>query len=235
MNVNLLLGSTGSAQGLSNPHFAYAIGGASSPSDFWTVGGGLQIYDVNHTTPPLFQDDVILRGGKVTVHVTIPTSNTDSIACRLFWIRTVPDSVSGQVILGSIGTVPWGWDPSCSPDFDRLVGRVMFTNEAILNPDNHYVSFQVKLPIQKINQVAWLQGGPQTALVVQTVNLTSGADVAVNLAFAWNLSFSGDANGVFTTPLSGLVTPPTKLRVSSTSVRSSPDVKMNVDQKPPRR
>lgn len=233
MNVNIIDGGTGTTRGASTPILVYAVGTAGTPAPFWEVAGGLQVYDVAHTPPPLFQDDLIVRGGKVTFHVAIDGNVTDAVGVRLFWIRTFKDSVPGFIVLGSsFGPQTWGWDPSCFANFDRLVGKVMFTNEAVLNEDNHYVTFEAKLPVQKVNQVDWLQGGPQTALVLHTTNLTSTNNVSIRVAGTWNMSFSGDANGQ-TGALASAVTQIPQLRVSTRSRAATSDSGMVLD--PPTR
>lgn len=189
-------GSTGGTQGFSSPDLHFAVGGLSVPTAFWTTGGGLQAYDLTSPTPPLFQDDLIIRGGKVSLHVSVPATVVDAVAIRVWWIRTVKNAVAGATAIGPLGIQPYGWDPSTLADFDRIVGSIIHTSEAVLNPDNSYATFEIRVPIQKANQVDWLQGGPQILYAFQTTNLSSNTSVPINWTSTWNLSFSGDANGI---------------------------------------
>lgn len=128
--------------------------------------------------------------------MAIAPTVTDAIGVKIWWIVTVKNSVPGAVILLPFGVQPWGWDPSCFADFKNLIGKVFHTNECILNPDNRYAAFELRLKPRKLDQVEWLQGGPQVGLVIQTCNLTSTANVPLAFVNTWNLSFSADANGV---------------------------------------
>jgi len=184
---------TGTTQGVSIPLFVYGVGWAQTPDQFWTIGGGLQQYDAG-IGAPTFQDDLIIRGGRVGLHLSLLDGVTDTVAVRVWWISTVKNSLASAVFPAAFGTQPWGWDPSVFVNFDRLIGKVIHTHETLLGPDNHYCTFEIKHPVKKANQVDWAQGGPQIGCVVQTTNLTSTSNISLSAVGTWNLSFSGDVN-----------------------------------------
>lgn len=186
-----LTGGTGTSKGLSIPLFVFAVGGSTTPLPFWLPAGGLQQYDIG-VPAPIFQDDLIVRGGTVNVILAVDAAITDIVGCRMWWIATV-DSPNLTILPGT--ALPWGFDPSTIADFSLLVGKVFHKSEAMLGPDNHVVSFEMKVSPRKVDQARYEAGGRQIALYLEVVNFTTTNDVALSVTFSHNMSFSGDANG----------------------------------------
>lgn len=158
-------------------------------SPFWTAAGGAQPTDTGGTVP-LFQGDIILRGGMISQTVSIAPLSSDQIAVDTWIVWTQP---SPRGIVPT--TAGWGWDPTSTADFVREVGKPRHFKRTILSTNQLYVTIDYRLPCMKIDQSVFQQSGRQPMLLTMVTNLTSTTAAAYTIIYKWNVSYSGDAIG----------------------------------------
>jgi len=154
---------------------------------FWVAAGGLRSIDVG-VAPPIFQDDIILRGGIVGIRYT-NSANSDAKSLRVFLIRTTGDPDFSNIPT----TFGVGYDPTITAEFRQQVGSVLMAREFTLEQDDQ-ASIEYKVPPQKIDQGGSINNVAYRLQWITLVHNTAdpSADQTITRVKYWNLSFSGD-------------------------------------------
>jgi len=163
---------------------------------FWTVAGGATAVDTA-VPVPLFQDDIILRGGMINLSIGSNPANNNDLKVKVYLI--ISDETPGIGALtppngtgGVSGNFPREWDPSLVPDsHNQFAKKILMTKTALIKVgDSLQVSYRLRT--QKIDQEDYLNDNNKMWWVVHAVcNSTSGEAFRVTSSF--NLSFCGDA------------------------------------------
>ena len=164
---------------------------------FWTAAGGAVGVDTA-VAVPTFQDDIILRGGVISL--TIGNSSEATIAdirVRIWLIisdqtpgigATVPPNGSG----GADTNFSRDWDPSLVADSRKeFAKRIVLQREALVQNGETMV-VRHRLRTQKIDQEDYLDDNNKLFWVV-AVSPNSVLANAFTCTASYNLSFSGDA------------------------------------------
>ena len=164
---------------------------------FWTAAGGAVGVDTA-VAVPTFQDDIILRGGVISL--TIGNDNQGSltdIRVRLWLIvsdqtpgigATVPPNGSG----GTATNFSRDWDPSLVADSHKeFAKRIVLQREAFVQNGETLV-VRHRLRTQKIDQEDYLDDNNKLFWVV-AVSPNVGVANDFTCTASYNLSFSGDA------------------------------------------
>lgn len=163
-----------------------------SVQPFWTTPAALPV-DTGNAVPG-FGRNIVIRGGRIILSVSLRTSTPDTVKARVWLIYRKP-CTDDTLLPSSSSTNAWTWDPSVTPDFTRY-GRVLRTWQAILEPTTGSCSFQVfhTLRPQKIDHENFEQKGQTLEWVVGLHKLSNiGAAVApTDVQYGHSLSFSGD-------------------------------------------
>lgn len=164
-------------------------------SAFWTAAGGA--IDVDGGTMPIFNDDLVIRGGSVWCTITYVDSVTvlgDHVKCRLFLVRGAPNvNLSGF----NSATRSASWDLTMFPEFKYTIGKVIMSKEFDLgSTQGDSRTIRYRLGVQKIDASAWsaLQTGRLFWVLIMHNPATDDAS-NVNLTFGMSLSFTGDSVG----------------------------------------
>lgn len=158
-------------------------------SFFWTTAGGAQPASPGGSVP-LFEAEIILRGGKWSISYT----NTDASRIIRVWVWYV--YTTGRPDTSIIPTTAnVGWDPSVIPDFRQKYGKVFRQEAVILSPGQCWSS-EKKLGIKRIDQSDFSSLLGNTPVVLMGVeNMTDAVSATGLLKHTLNVSFSGDAIG----------------------------------------
>jgi len=168
---------------------------------FWTVAAGLQQNDVG-VTPPIFNGDIILRGGigRITISNLPDLTGTSLDNCRVT-VFAVWTTASPILPAGFPATPSTMWDPSVQPEFEKF-GKVLFKRDVILKADGDSVQFDFKFKVQKIDQQVFLQTNRGSSLIwMLLVSQLSNSEAPGNIVETFqvqtshNVSFSADAIG----------------------------------------
>jgi len=172
--------------------------GRGGGSPFWVVDGGAQPLDIG-TGVPIFQDDIILRGG--IARATFFNNNTTTpIRCRIFavWSTQYPEDKYADEFARRLE-----WDPSTEPEAHRF-GRIVFSKEAILQPRSPMmVTYRFrpqKLDQGKFRGIDGISGDTPSASTLfwffKASRLAPGdEDNGMVWTTSYNVAFSGDARG----------------------------------------
>lgn len=160
---------------------------------FWTVGGGAQELDAGAGVP-LFEGDVVLRGGIVKMSFTNNWSSvggSDPVRVVVFAVWTNPD----PNLFAFSAVQPLLWDPSHQQEFRRY-GKVLYRREWLLKGDSEVCELTHRMRVQKIDQGIHQNFGSSLAffvLVSQTANTEAViAGETVTIVNSISFSFSGD-------------------------------------------
>lgn len=157
---------------------------------FWAANGGAQSVDAA-TPVPIFGSTITIRGGIARITLTT-TSTDDPLRVRVFavWTNKRPSIPAGGT------AVALDWDPSCFPSFDRIVGKVLFSKEALLLPGGNSLTCSYRLKAQRIDKETFNNDGNQLFWYYSVCQLSNvEAIAAAETVFAvtsFNLSFVGD-------------------------------------------
>lgn len=154
---------------------------------FWTTAGGGIVVDTGNTLP-LFSGDIILRGGVYTCTFSNTTAN--DMVLKIWMSTTVGDP--SLAIVPS--TVPIGWDPSSSPDFNSQVAKTWEQKTVHIEGGNSY-SISKRFKLQKIDSVTYGIEGLSPVIWMSIGNLGHSTASICRVARSYNLSFSADAIG----------------------------------------
>lgn len=154
---------------------------------FWLTAGGAVRVDTAGTMP-LFNGDIILRGGIFSF--TISNQNATDVRASIWLIQSVqdPDFVFEPANVSQL------WDPSVSPDFVSHLGKP-FVNRTILIEGGTSYTFTRRLNMQKIDQTTYNLEGRSPLIYLSISNVGQAAATTVRLTRSYNLSFSADAIG----------------------------------------
>lgn len=160
---------------------------------FWTSGGGTQSVD-GGVTVPTFGSTIVVRGG--TARITFAHNGTadtdDGVRIRVWAVWTGYEPAN----FPTPGTVPLEWDPTCHPSFQRNVGKLLYSREAIVVKGGESLTCTHRLRVQKLDKEIFSNNG-STLYWFYTVSQTSNNEAiaaaeSVTATYSFNLSFSGD-------------------------------------------
>lgn len=158
-------------------------------SFFWTAAGGAQPETAGGTVP-LFDAEIILRGGKWTLSYT-NTSTTDVIKMSVWYVFTNsrPDT---SIIPTTAGP---GWDPSVIPDFAYKYGKIFKSETVILSPLQSWTT-ERRLGIKRIDQSDFTTLiGNSPVILFGLENMSQNLSATGFTKHTLNCSFSADAIG----------------------------------------
>lgn len=167
--------------------------GVTTP--FWVAGGGAVSSDTG-VPVPLFNGDIILRGGLARASFN-NNATSDSVRVRVFMVKSIYNP--NFSILPGAGTAvtPTSWDPSLLPDFVKF-GKVIKSWEFWLLPGQRPMTLVWPLKTRKIDQDVHVTARGQRYWWMFTISNGSNVDGAANVIqyhLSHNLSFVGDAIG----------------------------------------
>ena len=166
---------------------------------FWTPAGGAIPIDTAVTVPN-FQDDIILRGGMLSMNVCntgVGGIESGDINVTVYLIISDELPSIGALIppdgsTGSTATFSRDWDITCVPDSKRVFAkRTLLMRNALLKPLDS-VKVMHRLRVQKIDQQDYLNDNNKMYWVVK-VSSNHGNTDGYRVTASYNLSFSGDA------------------------------------------
>lgn len=156
----------------------------NSNNVFYTAAGGA--VPIDSTVPvPIFQDDIVVRGGRIGLKLTAPP--TETVVCKVWLVWTVAEP-SLTLIPPSATT---SWDPTCVPAFRDKVGRIVMYREVLIEPSDT-ASFEWRLRPFKYDKESFLFQGNEFQWLVLFYNTYDANAVEVMFIKDFNLSFSGD-------------------------------------------
>lgn len=163
---------------------------------FWLAGSGAQPIDAGGTVP-IFNGDIILRGGIVKLTLTnTPNADglgSDPVRVNVFAIWTNKFYNSGYTLPT---VVPLTWDPQVLPDFVTY-GKVLYRKDFLLKGDGEVAEITHRMRVQKIDKAIFNAGGSRLEffiLLSQTSNTEAvAASESVSVQNSINFSFSSDA------------------------------------------
>jgi len=162
---------------------------------FWEAGGGA--LDVDGGTMPLFTDDIVIRGGKVSITITFVDASValgDHLKLR---IHLVKGAKNVNLTNFNSSARDAAYDSTMFPEFRDVVGRIVLSRSFQLSPEqgsSRTISFRI--PIQKVDIGAWssLSTG-RYYWVLMANNPANNTATVANITMSMNLSFSGDVIG----------------------------------------
>lgn len=166
-----------------------ATGGAGNP--FWINAGGAVTPDTGAALP-LFVNDIILRGGRISCTVSVLGDITNPVYVRMYLMRTVPvpDFTLLPAALGMMS------DPDDAADVTTKTGKIIMRREGMLNDDSSSMKVDYRLSPQKIDQIRFQSNtGAQLVWLITAANIHNATTVPFNVVNGWNVSFSADAIG----------------------------------------
>ncbi len=168
-----------------SPSWGGNVSTGGSTSDFWQPTGGAREIGSNAFRDP---GDLTIRGGRWGRRYF----NGGNTAVRLerweiYWKPNQPVIPIPPTQVGFVEQV--GWDPTYIPDFQNKfrVGRKFVTT---IEPGDTF-TIENKIPIQKIDQTIWQNGG-QRPWVYETMNNANDEQVPVTVTAWHSVSFTGD-------------------------------------------
>lgn len=165
----------------------------SNGNAFWTAAGGA--LDIDGGTIPLFLDDLVIRGGTLSVTLTyVDDTITLGDHCKL---RIALIKGAQNINFGTFnGTRDANWDTTMFPEFTSTIGSVVFSREFDLQNNGTSMTFKRRIGIRKIDQGQWVTlGGARHYWYISATNPVNSASVPITLTFGMNMSFSGDIIG----------------------------------------
>lgn len=160
---------------------------------FWGATGGA--IDVDGGTIPTFSDDLIIRGGSLSLTVTYVDNTValgDHCKVKIMLIKGA-DNINFS---GFNGIRDANWDSTMFPEFRARVGKVLFQKEFDLGTEiGTAMTFKRRIGIQKIDTEGWgVLGTGRHYWVVTATNPANNAGTDLTLTFGMSMSFSGDSN-----------------------------------------
>jgi len=180
--------TTGTTAGTGSVSQSFAESGAAATDSFWLSANGAQEIDVGSGVPT-FNSDIILRGGKIGMTMSVLDAVTDTILVRCWLVFTNADPDVAVL------TTPqsMAWDPSSSADFATRYGTIVAYKQAYLKYNQSVFTMEHRVRPRKIDANVHEVAGKSYVWLTHAVNLTSTTDVTVNKYKTYNFSFSGDA------------------------------------------
>lgn len=180
---------TGTPNTVVDSTFQLLKGLTNGAGQFWEVAGGALPVD-GGVAVPTFGQSITVRGGMA--RITLTTNSTDDGVRVRVWAVWSNERPSMPVS----GTVPLDWDPSVLPSFQRNVGRILMSREALLLPGSNGLTLTYRLRPQRIDKEVFQNDG-NSLFWFYTVMQTSNNDIgplaeAVTVVRSFNLSFTGD-------------------------------------------
>lgn len=162
------------------------------PSDFWLAPVALPI-DAG-TVVPLFESDIVLRGGIVRLNVGTTLPDSDALRVRVWgiWTSAAAPTVGMSAYVGASVV---DWDPTCIPDFHNN-GKIVLYREATLTSGDQAMDITYKMRAQKIDKITFsVEGGNTLFWWIQVYKITNTTALQQNVDYtrSHNLSFSADA------------------------------------------
>jgi len=161
-----------------------AIGVAGAA--FWTAAGGATSLDAG-TPVPIFQDDIILRGGKVGISF-YNASTVAPLYIQCFLVRDMPREVLANIPLNPA----LGWDHTHVPEFFTDVAKYIMTQKEFTIQTNQVAQVEYRLKPMKIDQQDWVVDGQQLTWLIAITDYDGVAANAVRITTYHNVSFSAD-------------------------------------------
>lgn len=164
---------------------------------FWTTAGGA--IDVDGGTMPLFTDDIVIRGGKVGVHLSNQDPQaTDNLNVDVYLYELPNNGTFNGTGLGTAAvpvTWPYGWDPTMFPEMQVQLGRLRMKKSVVLKEYENAV-IEYRLRVKKIDTAAWIgEGSGRFFWLIVTGNPSNNNVGTLNVNRYFNLSFAGDIIG----------------------------------------
>lgn len=154
--------------------------------NFYNAAGGAQAVDAA-VPVPVFQDDIIIRGGMLKLTLTNEVASSEPIKVIVFLVKT---GTSSNFALLPI-TAPISWDPSIVIEWNRNIGKIMLRREFLIENSN-VNEITWRLPVQKMDPSMY-QNGLMTYHWIVCTNSPAGGAVNLIVVRSFNLSFVGDA------------------------------------------
>jgi len=155
---------------------------------FWTAAGGTVPLDVGATVP-IFNGDIILRGGKVGISF-YNTSATVPLYIQLFLVRDVPRDVLANIPLNPAV----GWDHTHVPEFHTDIAKYIITQKQFTIKPEEACQTEVRLKPMKIDQQDWVVDQQQLTWLIAITDYDGVAATPVRITHYHNVSFSGDVD-----------------------------------------
>ena len=167
---------------------------------FWTPAGGALAIDTAVPVPN-FQDDIILRGGMITMTLANDPDADDAADLHTTIYLIISDETPSVGALippdgstGTFATFSRDWDPSCVPDSTRVFAKKILMKRQALLKSGETLVVSHRLRIQKIDQENYLNDNNKLYWVVKTA-CNTGSTNTYRVTASYNMSFSGDAIG----------------------------------------
>jgi hypothetical protein len=155
---------------------------------FWTAAGGT--IEINQGQGvPLFEDDIIVRGGMMGIKC-FNESTTIPLQVKIWLVRNCDRPTTNQIP----SAAPVGWDPSLVPDFAHDVGKVIFQKEFQLEALAE-MTIERRLGIMKVDQLVWATDAKRLIWLLSVGDPQATTSVTMRVCSYFNLSFSADAIG----------------------------------------
>lgn len=157
----------------------------TATTEFFTVSGGA--FQIDSGTPvPVFQDDIIIRGG--TVSCALSNSNADTKFCKV-WLMFTKGSADFSLIPTTGGL---DFDPTRIPQFSKDTGTILMAREFSLeNADTVKLDYRIRP--QKIDRQATItNAGFRYQWLILVMNSVATAAENVTRTLSFSLAFSGD-------------------------------------------
>lgn len=161
-------------------------------AQFWQTGGGaIEVNDGFGV--PTFEDDIIVRGGKVGITLFNlggdGAAGNSPVRAEVFLVKQSPRPTLSNLP----GTAFVGWDPTIIPEFKRDIGTIVFRREIIIEPGQLFAC-ERRIPIMKIDQESFSTDNQRWIWIVAANDFENTSAVSVNIITFFNLSFSADVN-----------------------------------------
>lgn len=155
-----------------------------SGTNFWLSAGGLNVHDSGLTVPPLFEGDLVIRGGKMGGSL-YNESTTVPVMAEVLLVRD-----SGTRDTTNLpASVPVGWDPSLIVDFQQDIGKIIMRKKFLILPTESAM-FEYRMRPMKVDQGTW--GNSQFTWYFVVYDFDNTATNTVRRMTFFNLSFAGD-------------------------------------------
>jgi len=186
--VNITTDTT-AGQGLVQALYPTFVGNPGPTTAFWTTTGGLVTPDTGASAITFGAGDMVIRGGRVGLTITVPDAVTDEICINIWVVKLTkrPDS----------GLLPTTWiygsNLDYAPEFNQQYGKILYSKRAIVN--NSYPAFTLehRLKVQKIDQEIWgTDLGDQIIFLVSAANMQDTTQNTLIAQVYHDMSFVAD-------------------------------------------
>lgn len=160
-------------------------------NQFYVATGGAIAPDA--TDPlPLFTGDIIIRGGKMGIRITNTFDTTATTQNSMQGVVMLVKTTKNYQPAGLPATVPVGWDTSLFPDFNTIIGKVVYRKTFLLR-DADSANIEYRLKITKLDEGDYLNDFNTYMWYVFVGNVDVASARSMNITYYYNLSFAADA------------------------------------------